>query len=214
MNPVDWLEYEILDNTVLAWGTAIAVLVGAWLVLGITRRITRKRLHVLAEHRKVMALKIAEHAVDQTKSWFLFLVAVFLGSRFLALPPTADSAISTIVAIALLLQMGLWATAAFTTGMQLRREQQLAIDPSTVAAMDVLGFVLRAAIWSFVGLLVLDNLGIEITTLVAGLGIGGVAVALATQNILGDLFASLSIMLDKPFVVGDFLNVNDYLGSV
>jgi len=61
---------------------------------------------------------------------------------------------------------------------------------------------------------VLDNLGVDITALVAGLGIGGIAVALAAQNVLGDLFASLSIVLDKPFVVGDFLNVDDFLGSV
>ena len=62
--------------------------------------------------------------------------------------------------------------------------------------------------------MVLDNLGINVTALVAGLGIGGVAVALALQKILGDLFASLSIMLDKPFVVGDFLVIDDYMGSV
>ena len=113
-----------------------------------------------------------------------------------------------------LIQMGLWAPAIFTTAMQLRRQRQLEIDPSAVAAMDVLGFVVRVAIWSLVFLLALDNLGIDITALVAGLGIGGIAVALATQNILGDLFASLSIMLDQPFVVGDFLSVNEYVGSV
>jgi small-conductance mechanosensitive channel len=69
-------------------------------------------------------------------------------------------------------------------------------------------------LWVVVTLMILDNFGINITTLVASLGIGGVAVALATQNILGDLFASLSIMLDKPFEVGDFIIVGDVLGSV
>jgi small-conductance mechanosensitive channel len=65
-----------------------------------------------------------------------------------------------------------------------------------------------------VALLTLDNLGIDITALVAGLGIGGIAVALAVQNIFGDLFASLSITLDRPFVVGDFLTVGEVLGTV
>jgi small-conductance mechanosensitive channel len=69
-------------------------------------------------------------------------------------------------------------------------------------------------VWSVVLLLVLDNMGINITALVAGLGVGGIAVALAVQSILGDLFASLSIVLDKPFVVGDFLIIDDYMGSV
>jgi small-conductance mechanosensitive channel len=72
----------------------------------------------------------------------------------------------------------------------------------------------RALVWAVVGLLVLDNLGVDVTALVTGLGIGGVAVALALQNVLSDLFASLSIVLDKPFVVGDFIVVGDSMGSV
>ena len=65
-----------------------------------------------------------------------------------------------------------------------------------------------------VALVALDTAGIDITALVAGLGVGGIAVALAVQNILGDLFASLSIVLDKPFVIGDFIIVGDMMGTV
>lgn len=63
-------------------------------------------------------------------------------------------------------------------------------------------------------LLALDNMGVDITALIAGLGIGGIAVALALQNVLGDLFGSLSIVLDKPFVIGDFIIIDDLLGTV
>jgi small-conductance mechanosensitive channel len=63
-------------------------------------------------------------------------------------------------------------------------------------------------------LLVLENLGVDITALVAGLGIGGIAVALAAQNVLADLFASVSILLDKPFEVGDTIHVGDMIGTV
>jgi small-conductance mechanosensitive channel len=69
-------------------------------------------------------------------------------------------------------------------------------------------------IWAGVVLFALDNLGVDITALVAGLGIGGVAIALALQNVLGDLFASLAIVLDKPFVLGDFVRVDDMVGTV
>lgn len=72
----------------------------------------------------------------------------------------------------------------------------------------------RVAVWSLVALMMLANLGVDVTALVAGLGIGGVAVALALQNILSDLFASISILLDKPFVVGDFIIVGEELGTV
>jgi small-conductance mechanosensitive channel len=74
--------------------------------------------------------------------------------------------------------------------------------------------VVRLALWSVILLLALDNLGVDVTALVAGLGVGGIAVALAVQNVLGDLFASLSIVLDKPFVIGDFVNVGELVGTV
>jgi small-conductance mechanosensitive channel len=98
--------------------------------------------------------------------------------------------------------------------MLLRREQQLEEDAGAVAALDIVGFLVRVSVWAIVFLLALDNLGINITALVAGLGVGGIAVALAAQNIISDLFASLSIVLDRPFVLGDFLVIDDYYGNV
>jgi small-conductance mechanosensitive channel len=152
--------------------------------------------------------------VRQAKGWFLFVVAVFVGSRFWLLSPPVDTMVTRVAAITLLLQMGLWGSTTFVKFLELRRERQLAEDPGTVATIDLLGFVIRVAVWAVVLLLALDNLGVDVTALVAGLGVGGIAVALAAQNILGDLFASLSIVLDKPFVVGDFLIVGEFLGSV
>ncbi|MBT8088325.1 MAG: mechanosensitive ion channel family protein, partial [Gammaproteobacteria bacterium] len=93
-------------------------------------------------------------------------------------------------------------------------EQQLEEDAGAVAAMDIVSFLVRVAIWTVVVLVALDNLGVNITALVAGLGVGGIAVALAAQNIIGDLFASLSIVLDKPFVLGDFLVIDGLAGTV
>jgi small-conductance mechanosensitive channel len=75
-------------------------------------------------------------------------------------------------------------------------------------------FVATLALWSLLLLLALDNVGIDVTTLVAGLGIGGIAVALAAQSVLADLFASLAIVIDQPFVEGDFIVTGDLAGSV
>jgi small-conductance mechanosensitive channel len=80
--------------------------------------------------------------------------------------------------------------------------------------MSALAFLGKLALWTVAFLLILDNLGVDITTLIAGLGVGGIAVALAAQNVLGDLFASLSIVMDKPFVLGDFIVVGDFQGTV
>lgn len=87
-------------------------------------------------------------------------------------------------------------------------------NPAAVSTINVIALASKIVLWSTVILLGLDNLGINVTALVAGLGIGGVAVALALQNILGDLFASLSIVFDKPFINKDFLIVGDLMGSV
>jgi small-conductance mechanosensitive channel len=92
--------------------------------------------------------------------------------------------------------------------------QSRAGDPARATSAAAVGFIAQTVLWTVLLLMVLDNLGVNITTLVASLGIGGIAVALAVQNILGDLFASLSIVLDKPFVIGDFIIVDKYLGTV
>ena len=214
MDLSEWLNYQVLGNSLLAWASGLALLVGAWVVLAFVHGIVRKRLTVLAERQDFKPLQIAAYAVEQTRSWFLFLAGVAIGSQLWVFSPAAEGLFNKILIVGLLLQVGLWATAALDVALRMRRDQQLQEHPDAVAAMDVLGFVVRLLVWSVVILVILDNLGVEITALIAGLGIGGVAVALATQNILGDLFASLSIVLDKPFVVGDFLSIAEYSGSV
>ena len=87
-------------------------------------------------------------------------------------------------------------------------------DAGQATTVSALGFTSRLVLWSLVVLLALDNLGVDVTAMVAGLGVGGIAVALTAQNILGDLFASLSIVLDRPFAVSDFITVGDLLGTV
>ena len=214
MDLSEWLDYQVLGNSLLAWASGLALFVAAWIVLKFVHGIVQKRLKALGERQGFKPLQIAAYAVEQTRSWFLFLAAVVIGSQLWVFSPAAETLFNKILMVGLLLQLGLWATAALDVAVRMRRDQQLQEHPDAVAAMDVLGFVVRLLAWSVVILLILDNLGVEITALIAGLGIGGVAVALATQNILGDLFASLSIVLDKPFVVGDFLSIAEYSGSV
>ena len=93
-----------------------------------------------------------------------------------------------------------------------RRGQEPAAEGA--ASLNILRFVAMLLVWAVAFLMLLANLGIEIMPLIAGLGIGGIAIALAVQNVLGDLFASLSIALDKPFRVGDSLTVGDEKGTV
>jgi len=111
-------------------------------------------------------------------------------------------------------QAAIWATTALRYYIRHRAGLDEWGDPGERNPFGVLMFVGQVLIWSVFGLLALDNLGVNITALVAGLGVGGIAIALSVQTVLGDLFASLSIALDKPFVVGDALRIDDVEGTV
>ena len=209
-----WFDYLLLGNSLVHWAAAAGLLLVAWALLIGVRRVIKKRIQVLAEHTQASAVQTAESVVQRTKTWFLLLVSLYFASSMLSLTPSINSNLNRVVVLALLVQMGLWTVTGLSRTLELRRERQFAEDPGGVAAIDVMGFIVRVTVWAIVFLLVLDNLGVNITALVAGLGVGGIAVALAAQNILGDLFASLSIVLDKPFAVGDFLIIGDFMGTV
>jgi small-conductance mechanosensitive channel len=124
------------------------------------------------------------------------------------------TAIRAVTILSLLFQAGTWITTGVTAWLDRYTQQELVTDRGAATTMRAMGFVAQLVIWVVLLMVALDNLGIDITTLIAGLGVGGIAVALATQNILGDLFASLSIVLDKPFVLGDFVIVDNLMGTV
>ncbi len=110
-------------------------------------------------------------------------------------------------------QVALWLSAAVRHAIDTRRAHDLA-GAEGAASLNILRFVGVLMVWVVAFLMLLTNLGVQIGPLIAGLGVGGIAIALAVQNILGDLFASLSIALDKPFRVGDFLVIGDEKGTV
>jgi small-conductance mechanosensitive channel len=214
MDILELLDYELVGNPVRAWAISAAILLFVLAALFIARRLLRSRLHKLADEQDLVSLKVASHVAGQSKGWFLLLVAVYLALRSIDASETFDTVFGRILVIGMLVQMGLWAVAGVGRFMLLRREQQLEEDAGAVAAMDIVSFLLRIAVWAIVFLLALDNLGVNITALVAGLGVGGIAIALAAQTIIGDLFASLSIVLDRPFVLGDFLIIDNLAGNV
>ena len=214
MNIIDWLDQELLGNSIREWTVSVAVLIAILAVLFLVRRLSRGRLHKLAAESDRVFLKVAAHVVGQTKGWFLMLIALNVSLRSIEAGDRFDVLFGRLLIIGMLVQMGIWAVAGLGRFMLLRRQKQLEEDAGAVAAMDIVGFLVRVAVWAIIFLLTLDNLGINITALVAGLGVGGIAVALAAQNIISDLFASLSIVLDKPFVLGDFLVIDDLAGNV
>ena len=158
-------------------------------------------------------LLLVRTLLDATTRIFMIAVAVYLAMRWLKVPEKLDGIIGTTLLVIIWWQIGHWASAAVRYLIDARRGHELS-GTEGAASVNILRFVGILVVWIVAFLMLLTNLGVRIMPLVAGLGIGGIAVALAVQNLLGDLFASLSIALDKPFRVGDSLAVGDDKGTV
>ncbi len=209
-------DLELSGTPLRIWSIAAIVFVATFGALAIIRALAARRLAPLAGRTATRLDDIALDLLQRTRYSFLLLLAVYAASLVLALPADSTPAvlIRTVTVIALLVQGALWGNALI--GLWVRQwGERRAVDAETRMTMTALTYAARIALWALVTLLILDNLGVNITALVTGLGIGGVAVALAVQNILGDLFAALSIVLDKPFVVGDTIDLGgDFVGTV
>lgn len=211
---MDFLTTPVYDNTLRNWLLALLAAVATAVALRVVQAVGVRKLGRLASHTETTWDDAFFELLRRTNWVFLLILALFAGSLLLKLPERLREITNTVVILALLIQAGVWLNAAILFWVEDYRQRKLKEDPASVTTMSALSFVGRLVLWSVILLLVLDNLGVDVTALVAGLGVGGIAVALAVQNILGDLFASLSIVLDKPFTVGDFLIIDDYLGSV
>jgi small-conductance mechanosensitive channel len=209
-----FLELEFLGNTLQNWLLAVAVAAGIFVALRVIQALVVRRLDAISSRTQTYWDDTLVAALRRTHAAFLVVVSLYVASVFFVPAGSIGGSLSAAAVLALILQGGVWANASITYWFKSYRERKLESEAGSVTTMSALGFMARMVVWTSVLLLVLDNLGVQITALVTGLGVGGVAVALAVQNILGDLFASLSIVLDKPFVVGDFLIVDDFLGSV
>jgi len=206
-------ERIFYGNSLVDWLIAGAVSVGVWSALSILRRviITRYRRLSTAQHPK--PVRLIFYLLRYTQQFLFLAMALYAGQQNLVFPAKLAHLISNSVSTLVLLQIGLWAVRSVRFYLEIK-EMERGPDRVFAGSLDIINFVARILIWSLLILVALDNFGVNITALLAGLGVGGVAVALALQNVLGDLFASLSIALDKPFVVGDSLNIDTFTGSV
>lgn len=174
----------------------------------------RRRYRQLAKTEEQEILEIPLQVAGRTTWLFILIAAAATGVATAGLGVRAESIVGKVLTIAFFWQGGVWASTAAAAWLDHRRKVTLEADKAAAGSIGVIRFVARVSVWAMVLLLTLDNLGIDITALVAGLGIGGIAVALAVQRVLGDLLASLSIALDRPFIIGDFVVVDEHMGTV
>lgn len=199
-------------NAMFALGVAIL----SFIVFHTLLALVRKRLCKL-EARKAdrPAAELLKATLARTSNLAIIATSILIGLSMLELPVPWDTRLRNLWFIALGLQLALYLSHAidFSARRYFRKRTRSPDSPASVAQTLTI-WAFKTSLWIIFFLAMLSNLGINVTTFIASLGIGGIAIALAVQNILGDLFASLSIAVDKPFEVGDYIAVADFSGTV
>lgn len=203
------LDWKLFSNTALAWIIAAGTAIVITAALSIARVMLLRRLKP-TNTAKAIALDVVRH----TRYTFIALLAISSAATTLMLTRKTGHVLGVFVTLVTLLQVAWWGHGLIKLWSQRVITQRLKTDAGSVTVVRTMGTVATFVLFVFILLSAIATLGFSVKGLLAGLGIGGIAIALAVQNIVGDLFASVSIIVDKPFVVGDFIQVGDKLGTV
>lgn len=157
---------------------------------------------------------IIVYTVSQTTHLWMLGTSLYIASSFLKHPFRWNDWIDRSYFILTMIQIAIWANHLLDKWIVMTIHRKTRANPAAATSIGLIQIFSKIFILSAVLLFTLNNLGIKVTTILAGFGVGGIAVALALQKILGDLFSSLSIVIDKPFVVGDFIVLEQYMGEV
>ncbi|HEX7545176.1 MAG TPA: mechanosensitive ion channel domain-containing protein [Gemmatimonadaceae bacterium] len=211
MTTPDWMYRSFFGNSLLDWtvaaGSALAVSAGILLL----RWLVVHRLPAFAARTDTLVDDALIELARSVRRTFVVVVALCLAGFWLDFSPHVHFLLRTAAIVVAVLQGARSGTRLVSWWLEHYSARHGDLDRTTITA---LGIAAKIVVWVTLLLIGAENLGFEIKGLLTGLGIGGIALALALQNIFADLFAALSIVLDKPFVVGDTIAVDDFEGSV
>lgn len=209
----DFLNQVYWGNTVLAYLIAAGSILLTWVVLRLVKGWLIRLLKKLTEKTETNLDDVLIKVVEKFIIPYVYLAINYSIINQLTLSPRA----AKIISVAMLF-ISTWYAIRLVNfllhGAVLAYMKQKNEPPERAKQLNGILLVVKAVIWVFGIVLLIDNLGYNVTTIIAGLGVGGIAVALAAQNILGDLFSYLVIFFDKPFEVGDFITSNGNSGTV
>jgi small-conductance mechanosensitive channel len=212
-----WLQVEFLENTVRAYVYSIAFVLLGWLLILFLDRIVLRRVLTYAQRTTsdfddFLILSIKRYGIPA-----LYAAAFYLGVRDLAMREAVAKALQLGVYFWVAVNAVRFLSSLFQEmlerHMESRAESSVVAEQEKKSVRGILVFI-KIVLWALAFILVMDNLGVRITTFVAGLGIGGIAIALAAQAILGDLFSYFVIFFDRPFQVGHFIKIGNFMGEV
>ena len=208
---MDLWDVQWRGHALLAWLLALGAGVVGYAIVHGALAVLGARLHRLARASPGGALQMLAAVVRATRGWVLLLLSVVVALRVWAPEPALQRPLEQLTHVLVGLQVALWLNRLVAVLLGRAVERDAVRNPVMIG---VIKWSAQLAIWVMLLLAVLANAGVNVNAFIASLGVGGVAVALAAQNVLGDLFASISIGLDKPFEVGDYIGFGSESGTV
>ncbi len=208
------LEYQLWGNTMMDYGIAFLIFLGLYIVFRIFRAIVLKKLKALVARTNISYDDEVVSIFQKVPAFFYLVLSLYFPLKWLDINENVELVIDALFLILVVYQVIQGLQRVISVMLQHWAARDGAEDEEVKNAFAGFRLLIRIVLWTLGLLLVLSNLGVNISTLVASLGIGGVAVALALQNILGDIFSSFSIYFDKPFQIGDFVVLGNDRGTV
>ena len=209
----DLLHRTYLGNTISTYLLFLLLFLAGVVVVRIVELIVLKRLSAWAKKTKTTVDDFLVEMTKKTVLPLLYYLVFYISVRVLYLGKSAKKAFD-IIGITLLTVFVIRFVIALINYVLLRYWMRKEEDEAKKRTVKAIMPVVRVVLWGVGITFLLDNLGIKISTVIAGLGIGGIAVALAAQAILGDLFSYFAILFDKPFEIGDFIVIDNFMGNV
>ncbi len=209
----DILQISFLQNTILNYLIFLLTFLTGVVIIRIFKSIIFHRLKTWAEKSATTLDDFLIHIFEKKLLPMLYFGVFYLSAKSLTLSPTLSKFID-VIGIVLLTFFSISLIVELLNYLLKNYWAKKEADPNRERAVKTIFPILKVAIWGIGITFLLDNLGFKISAVVAGLGIGGIAIALAAQTILGDLFSYFVIFFDRPFEVGDFIIIDDFLGSI
>ncbi|HYH55505.1 MAG TPA: mechanosensitive ion channel family protein [Anseongella sp.] len=207
------LDSVFWGNSIRSYLLAIGIILGVIILTHIIKALLLQRLKQWTERSATSIDNFLLRGINRTLLTLLYLGGVYLGLSNLKFPGPAERAIevATKIIITYFAIRVVVSTISFLITSYIRRQVN---GEEKLRQVKGIMIIITVVIWSFGLVFLLGNLGYDVTAIVAGLGIGGIAIALAAQTILGDLFSYFVIFFDRPFEVGDFVIVDDKMGTI
>jgi small-conductance mechanosensitive channel len=209
----EFLQLEWLGNTVADYGLAVVTIVVGWIAIAIVRHLVIARLQQWATRTATDLDDRLLGLMERPIARLCGLGVIYLALANLTLHPILQEALNVICIVIATLFVVQLTGSLVEYGVRVYWVAKRG-DATLEQSLNAIVPAIKVIVWAIGLVFLLDNLGFDISAVVASLGIGGIAIAFAAQGILGDLFSYFSILLDRPFEIGDFLVVGDLVGTV